>query len=151
MGQAETDALLEALEHQNGHRLRGLSWSCPLCLSEIRRFHPEYVCSRCGAEHCKLWRQYQTFLNHIELLCAKCAASDQKASLDGMNRDGLRHRWIDGQLCGETDQIGNLVPAVPTPADDTFWGYTSIPEEGVSWWRSLPTFPLIRSDKDRNG
>jgi hypothetical protein len=30
---------------------------------------------------------------------------------------------------------------VPTPDLSTFWGYTSVPEEGVAWWRALPTFP----------
>jgi hypothetical protein len=42
-----------------------------------------------------------------------------------------------------TDQIGWMVPAVPTPDGDTFWGYTSVPLEGVLWWKALPTDPTV--------
>ncbi len=36
------------------------------------------------------------------------------------------------------DQIGWLVPAVPTKEGDTYWGYTSVPQAGVKWWERLP-------------
>jgi len=36
-----------------------------------------------------------------------------------------------------TDQIGWLVPAVPTE-DGSFWGYTSVPPEACEWWYKLP-------------
>ena len=34
--------------------------------------------------------------------------------------------------------IGWLVPAVPTEEGNTFWGYTSVPYQGVYWWDNLP-------------
>jgi hypothetical protein len=88
----------------------------------------EYVCSKCGVANVKLWRQYQTFACHTRLLCASCAEKDQ----------GKPKGYA---LCkGSTDQIGWLVPAVPI--GDTYWGYTSVPKEGVDWWNSLRDRPL---------
>ena len=82
-----------------------------------------YECGECGASGVKLWRQYQTFLDHQELFCQVCAEADQgKLLADGYS----------------TDQIGWLVPAVPTAEGDTFWGYTSVPEDRCIWWRALP-------------
>lgn len=26
-----------------------------------------------------------------------------------------------------------------TEEGDTFWGYTSVPSDGVIWWKALPT------------
>lgn len=40
---------------------------------------------------------------------------------------------------GRTDTIGWRVPAVPTEDGEGFWGYSSVPPEGVAWWRALPT------------
>lgn len=40
---------------------------------------------------------------------------------------------------GSTDQIGWMVPAIPTEEGDTFWGYSSVPEAGIRWWVTLPT------------
>ena len=37
-----------------------------------------YKCTKCGKTNCKLWRQYQTFADHIKLLCGKHALRDQK-------------------------------------------------------------------------
>lgn len=82
----------------------------------------KYVCTECGAENCKLWRQYQTFLNHIKLMCADCTEANQ-------------HRKID---LSKGDQCGWMIPAVPTVENDTFWGYTSVPTELVAWWKALP-------------
>lgn len=81
-----------------------------------------YVCSKCGAKGVKLWRQYQTFLEHIDLLCFACSLVDQAKHLDFPMRG---------------DQVGWLVPAVPTD-DGTFWGYTSVPQDRVEWWKALP-------------
>jgi hypothetical protein len=92
-----------------------------------------YACSRCGACGCKLWRDYQTFLEHLKLYCCRCAGAAQGVDTAGAD--------ASGRLPPGTDQVGWLVPAVPTPDLSTFWGYTSVPEEGVAWWRALPTFP----------
>jgi hypothetical protein len=93
-----------------------------------------YVCSGCGARGCKLWRQYQTFAENIDLLCAPCAGKDQHTDLSSLDVNG-KHDVEDGR----SDTIGWLVPAVPTEDGETYWGYTSVPESGVLWWRKLPT------------
>ncbi len=90
----------------------------------------DYTCARCKSSGVKLWRQYQTFLGHIELLCCDCGAKDQGKELVDLQPDG---RWGERK----SDQIGWLVPAVPTE-DGSFWGYTSVPYQQVQWWRSLP-------------
>ncbi len=97
---------------------------------------PGYKCSKCGATGCKLWCYYQAFLEHQDLVCAKCAAEEEEEDIRLIDKHGM-HEGI----CGPTDQIGNRIPAVPTEGGDTFWGYTSIPEPGCIWWRSLPTLP----------
>lgn len=96
-----------------------------------------YVCTGCKAAGVKLWRQYQTFADHIELMCAACAAKDQKKDITGMTPDGL-YPLGKNYGGGMTDQIGWLVPAVPTEDGETYWGYTSVPQDGVNWWRILP-------------
>lgn len=80
-----------------------------------------------------MWREYNTFLDYQFLICAPCAG----VSVDS---DG-RHAGLLGMM---TDQIdvpkhGSMVPAVPTEDGSTFWGYTSVPDGGVKWWRSLPS------------
>lgn len=94
-----------------------------------------YLCSVCGWKNCKLWRQYQTFLNHIELMCVNCAKNDQEKFI-AVNEDGTHE---DGTF-GTSSEIGWLVPAVPDEKNETFWGYTSIPQDGVTWWRRLPLY-----------
>ncbi len=92
-----------------------------------------YRCSKCGAHGVKLWRQYQTFADEIELLCASCACADQGVE-DNIGADGGHPS--DGS---RTDSIKWLVPAVPTEDGDTFWGYTSTPTPGCMWWQRIPT------------
>jgi hypothetical protein len=83
----------------------------------------DYVCKKCGATGVKLWREYQTFANHTKLLCGACTSQDQGRPLD----------LSDG------DQCGWMVPAVPTLEPEApWWGYTSVPAEGVAWWKALP-------------
>jgi hypothetical protein len=97
---------------------------------------PPYKCSICGAEKCKLWRDYNTFLNHLSLYCVGCAMAKQKK--EGIVREDGKF-WDNGDKWASwTDAIGWLVPAVPTIENDTFWGYTSVPEDRVNWWRALP-------------
>lgn len=101
-----------------------------------------YHCSRCGERQVKLWRQYQTLACQVDLLCGDCAVADQneRGSTDTL-RPGQRvgdDGKIEG-LYGRSDQIGWLVPAVPTEDGETFWGYTSVPDAGCKWWKSLST------------
>jgi len=90
-----------------------------------------YVCADCGKQNVKLWREYNTFMNDQVMRCWKCAAVNQnkviQVSPNGKN---------DGDY-GPTDTIGWLIPAVPTVEGDTCWGFSSVPREGVAWWRAL--------------
>lgn len=92
----------------------------------------EYKCSSCGAAGVKLWRQYMTFADHVELLCGPRALREtgEPGPIDGGGYQGTKY--------GRTDQIGGLVPAVPVDGESTFWGYTSVPQHWVDWWRALP-------------
>jgi hypothetical protein len=83
-------------------------------------------CDKCGATGCKMWR-------------GPCAMIDQKKT-GGIDADG-KHEDDIGFRC---DQIGWMVPAVPVAGEDTYWGYTSVPEDGVVWWRTLPSLPANR-------
>jgi hypothetical protein len=88
-----------------------------------------YKCDACAATGIKLWRQYQTCAPR--LLCAPCACADQKKP-DDVDRSGCRGRH-------RSDSIGWYVPAVPDEEGVGYWGYTSVPQAGVTWWRRLPT------------
>lgn len=91
-----------------------------------------YCCSECGAHGVKLWREYQTIADAIELRCVDCALRDQ--GKDWMVGEDGRHK---DEFNG-SDQIGWLVPAVPTIEGDTYWGYSSVPSAGCVWWFLLP-------------
>jgi hypothetical protein len=78
---------------------------------QSNRTPPEYRCAHCGATGCKLWRQYQTFADQMELLCAIHAAEDQSKDVSSLDDNGT----IISDLTGTRhDSIGWLVPAVPT-------------------------------------
>lgn len=94
-----------------------------------------YRCTGCGTHGCKLWRQYQAFASNIQLLCGACALADQEEA-GPIDAKGFRFSKTINQ---PTDQIGWLVPAVPTEDGRTYWGLSSVPEDGVRWWRALPT------------
>ena len=100
----------------------------------------DYKCDGCGARGVKLWREYQTFADHTKLFCADCAGKDQKKDTSDIDKKGLR----TDQHGFKTDQIGWYMPAIPVEGDDTYWGYTSIPQEGVDWWEHLPTKPTTQ-------
>lgn len=91
----------------------------------------KYFCSKCGKTHVKLWRRYQSV--NLELLCAECASVNQQKDISTMDENGT----CSGKL-GSTDQIGWYIPAVPDEEGLGYWGYTSVPEEGVNWWKKLP-------------
>lgn len=99
-----------------------------------------YACASCGAVGCKLWREYQTFLNHQSLACCDCAARIGGKDITSIDANGYTTNPKYGY---KSDQIGWRIPAVPTEDGSTFWGYSSVPEEGVAWWRGLPTRPIV--------
>lgn len=105
----------------------------------------QYHCGQCGVLGVKLWREYNTFLDHQSLLCARCACSEQNGRTDKgftvtANADGGVQVRIDAgdEYQNYGDQIGWRIPAVPTEDGETYWGYTSVPDDGVAWWRRLP-------------
>jgi hypothetical protein len=85
-----------------------------------------YWCFGCRVEGVRLWREYSTVMP--DLLCVDCAEREQAA--------GHAPGWQSPHARGEGDQIGWMVPAVPCPGG--YWGYTSVPPEGIAWWESLP-------------
>lgn len=87
-----------------------------------------YRCHGCGAAYCKLWREYQTIASVTELRCANCVERD---SGENFECDDPR----------KMSSIGWYVAAVPTPEGDTYWGYTSVPEQALKWWYALPNRP----------
>lgn len=87
-----------------------------------------YVCDECGATGVRLYREYNTFLEHQHLTCRTCTLlSEGEDSLVFLKEHNLPEH-----------NIGSLVAAVPTEDGRTFWGYTSVPPEGVDWWDNLP-------------
>lgn len=93
-------------------------------------FPNKYFCSKCGKTHVKLWRRNQSL--NPELLCAECASINQNKDISTMDKNGM----YLGKL-GKTDQIGWYIPAVPDEEGLGYWGYTSVPKEGVNWWKNL--------------
>ncbi len=88
-----------------------------------------YRCRECGSTGCKLWRVGAS--SCIRLWCLPCAEEASNA------------RLVIGH--GGSDQLYNgglgLVPAVPTPDGEEWWGYTSMPQDRLEWWLALPTAP----------
>jgi len=73
----------------------------------------DYKCHKCDAMNRALWRRVQS--SSTDLTCARCLgipASDRVTRVD----------WF--------------IAAVPSPR--TYWCYDWIPEEGWTWWYSLP-------------
>jgi hypothetical protein len=91
----------------------------------------KYVCSVCGAADCKLWREHQTVAP--ALYCVRCAEEHEDRRLT------FGH--------GSTDQIGWLVPAVLDAEGKAFWGYSSVPQDRVEWWKALPIGPPMKTQR----
>lgn len=98
-----------------------------------------YACGGCDARGVKLWRPYQT--SDVELRCGRCVCTEQSKPYE-IDSEG---RFNDDTLGRKTDSLGWWVPAVPDERPDAdgdvpgiFWGYTSVPESEVAWWRALP-------------
>jgi hypothetical protein len=105
-----------------------------VCLPAAQR--ARLVCGKCGAQGCKMWREYQTFANKTDVLCGPCAlAKEGKAG--PIDSEGQ----IRSDLCGKIDSIGWMTPAVPDLEGRGFWGRGHVPEHAVAWWRALPSYP----------
>ncbi len=104
------------------------------------RFTPGgYACGQCSRHGCKLWRRYQTVLEHQSLFCAECAGKNQDHDVSSLDDNGTTPAEHRAGFSSRHDSIGWLVPAVPTEDGETYWGYTSVPDAGVAWWRALPS------------
>jgi|WetSurMetagenome_2_1015567.scaffolds.fasta_scaffold1156715_1 hypothetical protein len=91
-----------------------------------------YKCAICEATNVKLWRLYMSY--DSTLRCARCAAMKTGTDISTINEDGIRISSI-GLEC--TDQIGSYIPAVPSK--NGYWGYSSVPQEAITWWKRLKT------------
>lgn len=93
-----------------------------------------YRCDKCGTRGVKLWRGIHGCADEHghKLKCASCLAPEQTIDSEGkgFSQYDARRR---------TDQVNEWLPAVPV--DDTFLGYSSVPQESFDWWKSLPTYP----------
>jgi hypothetical protein len=102
-----------------------------------REAPPNYKCHKCGATGCKLWRECgHTLLIFQTLLCVRCVANDQKKDISDIDANGTH---ILKDLGVRTDWVGYYIPAVPTEANDAYWGCSSVPQAGYDWWKNLPT------------
>lgn len=81
----------------------------------------DYICQSCKISGVKLWRDYNGFQPTQSLRCADCAQKEQNRILN----------W------NECDQIGWMVPAIPSEDGIEYWGYTSVPSSGCRWWHNL--------------
>lgn len=84
-----------------------------------------YKCSVCGISGIKLWREV-AFCLPVDLFCIEYGKKNQ--NLPDWN-------WMN-QWNTRSDQLGNLLPAVPTE-DGSYWGYTSVPSNDCRWWHQL--------------
>lgn len=85
-----------------------------------------YRCDRCERQR-RLFRPYNWVRDDkIPLLCRKHTVSASK-KVDPKFKD-RHYRYA----------VGGWVLAVPCENGAAFWGYTSIPEEGLKWWERLP-------------
>jgi hypothetical protein len=101
---------------------------------------PEYRCSKCGATGCKLWRELYVMAVEVKLMCVGCAFKSKRLKPVPVDDNGM---CADRSFpTVRTDQVADLGPAVPEEAPgDSYWGYMSVPDAGVKWWKSLPTYP----------
>lgn len=97
-----------------------------------------YVCSTCGIRGVKLWRAVHSAQ---EAWCAHCGTKQAGLpnNIDREGRGPCEFGGLSDQIYSSKKGL-NLLPWVPD-ADGETWGYTSIPSEGVEWWRNLPTNP----------
>lgn len=100
-----------------------------------------YVCSECHEGGIKLWRNSVIDRSSVVLWCGPCALG--KLGIDGTIDN---HGNLNGsdQLYRRESGYGSRLPAVPAQGGTSFWGYSSVPEDRVGWWRRLPLRNLER-------
>jgi hypothetical protein len=107
---------------------------------------PGYRCLICKAHGVRLWREYNCIATAITLHCFDCAI------LKNGGKTTKPYAFEKGTYTPDDGEIAGLVVAIPTTEGDTFWGYSSVPAEGIVWWRSLAPRPgaqRVGSDKLR--
>jgi Zn ribbon nucleic-acid-binding protein len=104
-----------------------------------------YKCTKCGATDLKLWRYYNAFVSHQELFCVDCGlARDYQG---GPKTTEVAEDGTHDFYGMRSTELNGLIPAVPTEDGETFWGFSSVPGDGVAWWKTLP----LRAWLSRNG
>ena len=98
----------------------------------------DYACHTCKVTGCKLWREYGSF-GPILLECCDCAGKSQKKDVSEITDEGKIPTTFIDDVYEWVDSIGWRCPAVPCVEGDSYWGYTSVPQPGVDWWKALPT------------
>lgn len=94
-----------------------------------REFSVDYRCGVCKLTGLKLWRLPHG-ANGEALRCASCLAPSKRVGGDGK---------FEGSDQVE-DEAGEAYWLPAVPVKDTFWGYTSVPDADVAWWKRLPTY-----------
>ena len=97
----------------------------------------KYVCSKCNANKCKLWRPMSVLACQVDLTCWECL---EKLGYEIKINDERPDDQVYDREIGHTC----YGPAVPD-LDGSWWGYTSVPHWWVEWWKGLPD---KRSDCD---
>jgi len=99
----------------------------------------KYECHTCGSQNCKLWRESHCYSKDpIPLKCWKC--------LEDFGHT-INLSLTDQVHDSELNDV-NWVPAVPYD-EDSYWGYTSVPENRVQWWKNLPDKPFSETKKEK--
>lgn len=98
----------------------------------------KYECTECKAEGVKLWRTVASCAQAIDLYCRSCAKArevDQIKEYASFSRD--------------TDfGIGDLLPALPTEDNESFWFVACAPPEVIDRWQALEGAATISEEKE---
>lgn len=102
----------------------------------------------CDVHGVKLWRMSNSF--SIEFRCFTCACIQEKVdAIPSEDKKGVMKApfHANGNTAlprVQSDQIGSLVPAVPSPDGTSCFSYGNVPAEGCQWWWGLPFYPMKR-------
>lgn len=95
-----------------------------------------YTCGHCGVSGVKLWRDVMAVATDVTLRCFACASIEDETSFGCDIRTGKHPTGRAGEPW--TDQFRHRLPAIPTPDNRSFWGYTAVPPDALKWWYGLP-------------